>query len=64
MTFTVSSFDLSHGSQIKVATKLSLLYSVLKHAAVLLRWEEQAEDSVFMYSNLFASGLPPCAVQC
>lgn len=47
----VSSFDLSHGSQIKVATKSSLLYSVLKHAAVLFWWGEHAEDAVFMYSN-------------
>lgn len=51
MTFMVSSFDLSHGSQIKVATKSSSLYSVLKHAVVLFWWGEHAEDPVFMYGN-------------
>ena len=51
MTFTVSSFDLSHGSQIKVATKSSLPYRVLKRAAVSFCWGEKAEDFVFMYST-------------
>lgn len=64
MTFTVSSFDLSHGSQTKVATKssLALQSSIAKHA-VLFCLGQQAEDLVLCPPIVFASGLPHHVVQ-
>lgn len=64
MTFTVSSFDLSRGSQIKVTTKssLALQSSIAKHA-VLFYWGQQAEDLVLCPPIVFASGLPDHFVQ-
>lgn len=51
MTFTISSFDLSDGSQIKVATKSCLLYRFLSQNMLLFCFVGRAKDLVFMCSN-------------